>query len=74
MIEILNNKYNNVNWSALSNPFNRKSDYINGSLLEYCMIHKLRYILIESNRSESMDSRIDQNKTIIEYIFDKYLT
>lgn len=70
IIQQLNNQINNKNKKFV---FLRNKQEIEGSLQEYCTIHNKDYVLIETTKTEDLESRIIKNNIIIQSIID-YLT
>ena len=67
---LLNERYDVVPWVSYIKPVEK---LIKGTLFKYCMLNNINYTLFESSREVDVTLRIQQNNTILNYIFNKYL-
>ena len=74
LIEKLNNKFSNSNFMSYNASKFLDIDWIDGSLLQYTTKNHINYILIETNKKDSLSTRKDQTYLILDYIYSKYLT
>jgi len=71
LTNLLNNKYDVVPWTTYIRPAEK---LVKGTLFDYCILNSINYTLLESSKDVAMSLRIQQNNTILNYIFNKYLS
>lgn len=70
IVNLLNKKYTDVQWVS---DINTVEKLIPGSLFDYCEKKRINYILIESSTENSMEMRVNQTTTVLDYIYKRYL-